>query len=767
MKVGGLVVLQGVALVAALACGSSSPPTPDAGPALVTVGQDIDDHTPRTLTTSCPLPKAFYDGLTSASVTTQQLNMPNIGLTMANDVNRLHWSDEIRGQAALAPQLACMVASDVRTAVALGDTDTTVRELLVAQGIYGNRTQYQVSRYDRAIAVDAAAQPLLAALQQFYTHPMYAGDTRAPFPDWSDQAASVAAQVATFSTNAQTALAQAILGLLAAADLRDQALTGGALGFTDWQAQMKTYFAGKNTNTVTTFGKAYAAANTMTAATDYDLLSRAGQLAVRSVESLRLALKNEPLQDGTTLDLTGPLGRVMVSLQQSNDTWSGNDFFLLVDGGGDDVYQGDIAVNADLFHPVAVALDLAGNDQYLPTKPYDPLTNGAPVDRGQGTGQGAGWFGIAILDDAAGDDTYESEYYQAYGTWGVGVLVDHGGTDTYKGYSRSQGAADFGYGLLVDLGGGNDTYETLHNSQGFGGPRGIGWLVDDAGDDHYTALTTLIPNDQANAPYDQEGSNFSGAQGFGWGLRVWDSNGNPVAYLSGGLGGLFDFAGNDTYVCAVMCQAWGYFYGTGLFYDQSGNDAYTVWHKYGLGGATHQAAAVFIDAQGADHYEYASGGIATNGGSEGVGLGYDVSVGFHIDRGPEADVYKFDADKQMWGEVLGVARFPGIGVLINEAGDDQYNLPGVMGAYALGMTDMPTSNPPYRTAVPQTANTISLGMFLDLGGNDTYAATGSQAVNNATWKQTGPTTNSTTDVFDPALDHGYGFDGEQVWAPWP
>ena len=660
-----------------------------------------------------------------------------------------------------------MVESDVEAAVAMGDTDTTIRELLVAQGIYGNRTAYTVSRYDQAITVDASAQPLVAALQQFYSHPQYPGDTSAPPPSWDSQQASVAAQVATFSENAQVALAQAILGLLAAADLRDQALTSGALDFPGWQAQMKTFFGGKNTNVIATFKAAYQAANQMTTATDYTLLSRAGQLAARSVESLRLALKNEPLQSGETLDITSSLGRIAISLQQSDDTWSGNDFFLLVDGGGDDTYQDDIAVNADLFHPIAVVLDLAGNDHYIPTRAYDPVTNGPPTDRGQGTGQAAGWFGVAILDDAQGDDEYDAQYYQAYGMWGVGVLADHAGTDTYKGYVRSQGASDFGYGLLVDLGGGNDTYVTLHNSQGFGATRGIGWLVDDAGDDSYTALTTLIPNDPSNSPYDQEGSNFSGAQGFGWGLRVWDSSGNAVAYLSGGMGGLFDLAGNDKYVCAVMCQAWGYFFGTGLLYDKSGNDSYTVWHKYGIGGATHQAIGVFIDMQGTDAYEYAAGGIPTNGGSEGVGLGYDSSVGFHIDRGPETDTYKFDMDKQMWGEVLGIARFVGIGVLINEAGDETYTLPGVMGAYALGMTDMPYSSPPYRSTANGTASTIALGMFLDLAGNDTYAASGSKAANNASWIQAAATTNSTMDPFDSSLDHGYGLDAETSWPAWP
>jgi hypothetical protein len=767
----------GAVTLLALGCGGGSTVPTDGGSTvptdggsdaatLVTVGADLDEQTPRVLATDCPLPPAFSAGLKSSSVATSELTMPDIGLTFQNDVNRFHWTDEVRHQGDLAPDLACMVAHDVEAAVALGDSDTTLRELLVAQGIYGHRDAYVVNRYDRAITVDASADPLVTALAQFYARPRYDGDTRPPFPAWADRKDAVAAQVAALSPTAQVAVAQAVLGLLAAADLRDQALTSGALGIADWPAQLETYFTGKKSNVVSDFGNAYKAANAMTAATDFDRLARAGQLAARSLESLRLALRDEPLKDGALLDLTGPLGRIVVSLQPSDDTWTGTDFFLLVDGGGNDTYQGDIAVNEDLYHPIAAVLDLAGDDQYVPSQPYEPLKDGPPDDRGPGTGLGAGWLGVALVDDAAGSDLYDASYYAAYGTWGVGAIVDHGGQDHYKGWVRSQGAADFGYGLLVDLGGSEDTYETLHNSQGFGGTRGLGWLVDDGGNDTYRAETELINFDPNNAPYNKEGSNFSGAQGFGWGLRVWDSNGAGVAYLSGGMGGLFDLGGNDTYVCAVMCQAWGYFFGTGLLYDKSGDDSYSVWHKYGIGGATHQAIGVFIDASGADHYEYTAGGIDTNGGSEGVGLGYDLGVGFHLDRGPEPDVYQFDQDKQKWGEVLGIARFPGIGVLINEGGDDEYHLPGVMGAYALGMTDMPYSDPPYREQVPGTASTISLGMFFDLGGADTYDAGGSQAKNDATWKQTAATTNSTQDQFDPALDHGYGFDGTASWPAW-
>src|SRR5579863_1001901 len=99
----------------AVACSSNPSVMPDAGPPPMpmTVGMNIDDSLPRTLTTNCPLPQAFYDGMTASNVTSGQLTVPDFGLTFNNDPNRMHWTDDVRHQADLAPQLACMVENDV------------------------------------------------------------------------------------------------------------------------------------------------------------------------------------------------------------------------------------------------------------------------------------------------------------------------------------------------------------------------------------------------------------------------------------------------------------------------------------------------------------------------------------------------------------------------------------------------------------------------------------------------------------------------------
>ena len=469
--------------------------------------------------------------------------------------------------------------------------------MLVAMSTYQSRDKFQSTSYDRAITVAGSAAPLLDALGRFYTRPAVTGNPAPELPPWATVQAEVAAQVALFPVEAQIALAQCLDALLAAAELRDRALTGsGAMGFDKWAELNALWFDSWQQPAALT------AARTASKAVDFDTLARAGELAVRAVESLRAALGQSMPVPGARLDLTGPLGRVVLALDAADDKWSGaasdEALFLLVDRAGNDTYLDDIAANWDVYHPIAAVVDLGGNDRYHPSYDWDPIKEAyipSPAANGLGR-QAAGMFGVAVLLDAAGDDSYLCpRACQGYGLFGVGVLIDRGGDDTYKGYDLSQGAADYGFGLLLDTGGGADKYETLQMSQGYGGSRGIGWLVDDAGDDDYLAIETPIVANWAN-----EGTNWSGAQGFGFGNRLLP--GGP--YVSGGLGGLLDLGGNDTYKCAVMCQGFGYFFGTGLLYDKRGDDKHIVSHKYGMGGATHQSVGIFLDEGGADSYTY-------------------------------------------------------------------------------------------------------------------------------------------------------------------
>src|SRR5262249_57114653 len=106
------------------------------------------------------------------------------------------------------------------------------------------------------------------------------------------------------------------------------------------------------------------------------------------------------------------------------------------------------------------------------------------------------------------------------GMFGMGILVDEGGDDTYVAGEMSEGAAYFGAGLLLDAAG-NDSYVlTRGDGQGHGGPNGIGILADRSGNHHYYAEPRP---DKAGADRSDYHSDHkivsSNAQGAGFGRR--------------------------------------------------------------------------------------------------------------------------------------------------------------------------------------------------------------------------------------------------------
>ena len=693
-------------------------------------GTDLDETTTRTLSSGYTLPDEFYAALETLGLPVTRLDFPDAGSTYETTPTRLHWTDTLRHEGDTAPTFAYMVAGDVEAA--LGEPEGAIlRELLVAQHTYNVREAFTTVRFDERYVMRDVDGPLVAALRAFYEHEPVEGHPSPPTAAWETIEAGLAERAAAFPFETQAALALAIRGLVRAAELRDEALLSpGWLSIAQWQVLHEGFVGGGSG--YSTYSHSFGSeAHTGFV---FESMARAGQLALRSVESLRLALEGAEPVSGARIDLEGPLGRITVTLEDTADTWEGGGWFLLVDAAGDDTYLDGVATNTTIFLPVSVLLDMAGDDVYRSSEEWD--IGEARVPGSVACMQGAGIFGVAILDDAGGADDYHAGYVsQGAGIFGVGVLADHGGADRYRGYVGSQGSADFGYGLLVDRGGTVDAYETLQTSQGYGGPRGMGWLVDDGGDDVYVAIAEPLIVDWAG-----EGSNWSGSQGFGFGVRDgFFTPGAPI--FSGGLGGLFDLAGNDDYQCAVMCQGFGYAFGTGIFYDPEGDDDHLVTHKYAMGAATHWAVGVLVDGQGSDTYR-------NSGDDECIGLGYDASPAFHIDRGDETDVYTID---NIGDFVLGVGRIPGLGVLINEGGDDEYHVPGT-GLRSVGRSFTASGNRAgYLGSVP------NVGMFLDLGGTaDVYDFAAAGVGNGLEWIQTDPQ----GDDWDPAHDFGYGLDTE-------
>ena len=343
-------------------------------------------------------------------------------------------------------------------------------------------------------------------------------------------------------------------------------------------------------------------------------------------------------------------------------------FAIIIDLGGDDNY---------LYHaggttpkiPVAISIDLGGNDLYWSD---DKFSFGSALG------------GVGILYDAEGNDIYRvNNMSLGCGIFGWGILWDHKGDDTYIGSGVTIGAAFMGGGVLIDDSG-FDKYQSNIYSQGFGGTKGIGLLLDKSGNDSYTCTGNILDRLHYADHY------LSLSQGVGYGYR-------PIA--SGGVGILMDFDGNDVYSAEIFAQGASYWLGFGLLYDRNGNDQYNSF-QYSQGSAAHLGIGVLIDENGDDTY-------ASTGMSQ--GCGDDLAAGCLNDRSGDDSYLVRDISQ-------GAGNANGIGLLIDEGnGDDRYLAGNEYNVRGYGN---------WRKEFG------SIGIMLDLGGDDSYNGKGK---NGAFW----------------------------------
>jgi hypothetical protein len=370
-----------------------------------------------------------------------------------------------------------------------------------------------------------------------------------------------------------------------------------------------------------------------------------------------------------------PYGLIIVGGSGPNTYELDSRFGLVIDLGGDDLYRGMIAASTDADHGNAVVIDLSGNDTY----------NGATF------GLATGRLGVGLLIDQSGNDVYQLDMGSGgAGFGGMGILFDGHGNDTYMGSRMTQGAAIGGLGLLFDAAG-NDRYTSHAFSLGFGGPQGVGAVIDYQGDDSYQCGNKYpsaynaedAPNGKPGDPlfqYDCFGL------GVGSGKRILSKRPEWQAYnLAGGWGLLLDVQGNDHYQSANFAQGHGYFFGVGVFLDLDGNDEY-VAARYGLGSSAHYGVGLFNDRQGEDHY-------SSTGPFYNAGVAWDHGVSMMLDTGHHNDRYAFAASTG-----LGGADHSGWGLFVDEGGNDQYEVKGGLGH----------------------ASEQSIGGFFDLKGKDNY-----------------------------------------------
>lgn len=402
-----------------------------------------------------------------------------------------------------------------------------------------------------------------------------------------------------------------------------------------------------------------------------------------------------------------PIGQVVIDTTGRDTERRIQDPLLVVDVGGNDTYlfPARTATNR-----IAVLLDRGGNDRYVALAP--------------GADPSSAVLGYGILWDSEGDDRYQgTDLSQSAALFGAALHLDDVGQDVYSATGFSQGFALAGVALLLS-GGGNDRFSALTHAQGSAGPEGVAVLIDTGGNDHY-----LLGNDPLVMPSSQLAErNVSMGQGAGRGERA-SAGGNPST--TGGIGVLFDLAGDDHYTAQVFAQGAGYYEGVGLLIDGGGRDMFAAaW--YAMAASAHQAVGVLVNRGGEDDTYQASH-------STSLGAAHDFSVAFFVDEAGD-DTYAL-------GNLgLGAAHDNSVAVFLELAGNDRYSAAGVpcLAFGAVKLSDQDDG----RRDLP------GVGLFVDRAGDDRYPPNCSEAANGAAWPP------PKGGLHKPSIQAGIGLDVE-------
>ena len=371
----------------------------------------------------------------------------------------------------------------------------------------------------------------------------------------------------------------------------------------------------------------------------------------------------------------------------ADDTYDGFCFATL-DLGGNDAHLGKTASACSPFQPISVSIDVHGNDVYNAQNDTAALASAV--------------FGIAVLADLVGNDTYKAAASSiASSWWGTAVLLDANGNDTYTLDSTyGIAAATVGVAVLDDRAG-NDTYTCAAEGEAFAQTLAAAMLVDRTGNDSYTARLDGAISEM------YLGQSVSRAQGAAFGRRADLGDGHS---LSGGVALLFDVEGNDTYLSGAWAQGCGYWWAAGFLEDWAGNDVYTNG-KYSLGAGAHFAIGCIADVTGDDKYNVGN----TNAVNQYQAHARDGSIGISLD-GDGNDKYYFKIN------CGGSADLCSIGLFFDRKGADEYVADYTFAGDPLAWTN----TPPMGTSTVYTPQysyrdyLFSVGIFYDAAGADTY-----------------------------------------------
>lgn len=410
----------------------------------------------------------------------------------------------------------------------------------------------------------------------------------------------------------------------------------------------------------------------------------AGEKCVQALDDARMALSGLTDVPAFAFDWETPWGWIRIR-GSGADKIDGTNALLIVDLGGDDLYTGSVAASNGT-RSIGLLLDLGGNDHYESTGPA----------------QGAGMCGVGILLDAEGDDVYVAERYgQGVGQFGLGLCADLGGKDRYFVEYSGQGCGFFGIGLLLDADG-DDAYKVHADGQGHGGVSGVGVLADRRGNDTYEAVRDARVTKRPSYHSPDEHVSVSNSQGCAMGRRGDGGDGHSWA---GGLGALLDSEGDDKYTSGNWSMGAGYWFGTGILHDGGGDDAYrgVIWTQ---GAGAHFCIGALVDEGGNDLH------VAEANSNMSVAFGHDFTIALLVNIAGD-DVY------DVQGNGLGYSINRSVAALIDVGGNDTYR--GKMGnrpGFALFDERLRETE----DRVTYWTDTSSLGLFLDVGGTDTYAS---------------------------------------------
>ncbi len=362
--------------------------------------------------------------------------------------------------------------------------------------------------------------------------------------------------------------------------------------------------------------------------------------------------------DGKACVIPTPLGDIILGSME-NDTYTSPGALLILEPGGNDTYEGRIAAGCVWDTPISVLIDFSGDDIYTAD---------------DGFTQGAGVLGVGILFDMQGEDRYTaSRLAQGACVLGMGVLFDSEGNDSYELDVTGQGSGLYGLAILSD-GAGNDIYDAIAYAQASAGPRCMAYLLDIAGDDEYYVQPYGVGGYEVLLYGQFPGINGNWSQGCGWGQRVID--------LSGGVAGLMDLSGNDTFTGGIWVQGVGYWSGIGFLFNENGNDSYNSFY-YSQASVAHFGIGILTDVGGDDiHNVRASGGAGGDG----------ASLAFTWDRGTA--------------------------VFVNDGGNDVYSAGQTSGGVAMSAYD----------EKGYQAQDMTYAIFVDTEGDDTYSIGGNQCL---------------------------------------